>query len=507
MTLSRLLRKVEICRYTANNKKYEHTHNKYMNISRHSIKIAISFLIVLSLALVSIFFDISRINIMQSKLDAITKEHNVKSSLMMIFQHGIYERQVSLRNIMILDDPFDRDEERTVFNSHALPILDARNKFMAMSMSKEEEFLLKEISAAMIVAYHAQVDVIDKSIYGDEKLGKKDLEDAFKTQEIFKEKVQQMINLQENASKKAVMDAESSYKEAKISIYTFGGGVILFGIFIAFIVIRLTEVQVMEIEKTNNMLEERVEKRTLELAKARDAALASNKAKDAFLANMSHELRTPLNIIMGYCELLQDFAKGDDKNEILPDLNKIHSAASHQLELINGILDISKIEEGKLEIYPIDFNVEMLASEVEAATKPLMTKNNNNFKMNCMPDLGKMYSDNMRIRQILLNLLSNAAKFTEEGTISLSITKDVENNEMEFEVQDTGIGVSDDYMGDLFKKFTQEDTTATRKYGGTGLGLSISKQLSHELKGNITVTSKKGKGSRFILRLPIKYVA
>lgn len=345
------------------------------------------------------------------------------------------------------------------------------------------------------------------------KITKEDLLKAFKTQEAFIGQVKAMIELQKRATKKAVMDAEQSYDEAKASVYTLGGSAMLFGLFVAIFIIRLTESQahdvneaMLEIERSNELLEERVDKRTVELALARDEALASNKSKDIFLATMSHELRTPLNIILGYSELLEDIAIDEGSKKIIPDLNKIQNAAQHQLGLINSLLDISKIEEGKLEMHPVEFDVEKLVAEIEGSARPLMSKNNNTFKINCIRGIGMMYSDNIRIRQILLNLLSNAAKFTEQGLVSFNISKDADGNEITFEIQDTGVGISDSYMDDLFKKFTQADSSTTRKHGGSGLGLSISRQLAQGLNGDIIVTSEKDKGSSFTLKLPVIYV-
>ena len=174
--------------------------------------------------------------------------------------------------------------------------------------------------------------------------------------------------------------------------------------------------------------------------------------------------------------------------------------------MINTILDISKIEEGKFSLNAIDFDVEKLLFEIEAAAKPLMSKNNNSFNITCMHGIGMMYSDNMRIRQILLNFLSNAAKFTHDGEVSLKVTKDAKGNDITFEITDTGVGISNKYMKDMFDKFTQADSSTTRKYGGSGLGLSISKQLSELLNGSITVTSEVNKGSCFSLTLPIIYI-
>ena len=484
-----------------------------MIISKHSMKIAMSFVVVLGLSLAMIVFDLSRMKVMQSKLDVITKEHNIKSALMMTIRHGIYERQVSLRNIMLMDDPFERDEGKTIFNSHAVDIVQARYKFSKMQLSEVEKKLLEEINKAMALAYRAQIQVIDESIYGNKITTKKELVKAFNSQKIFIGKLKKMIMLQKQASKKAVMDAEQSYREAKTSVYILGGSSLLFGLFVAIFIIRLTESQarnvksaVLESEKSHQLLEERVHQRTKELSKARDEALISNKTKDEFLATMSHELRTPLNIILGYSELLADLAEEEGNKNLIPDLNRIENAGQHLLTLINSLLDISKVEDGKLEMHAIDFDVEALIKEIEASAKPLALENNNVFDVKCMHDIGMMYSDNVRIRQILLNIISNAAKFTKNGTITLDVSKDIKSEEITFEIKDTGIGISEKYIDDIFGKFTQQDSSTTRKYGGSGLGLSISKKFSNKLNGDIVVSSKEGKGSVFTLKLPIVYI-
>ena len=484
-----------------------------MMISKHSKKIAVSFVIVLGLSLAMIVFDLSRMKVMQSKLDVITKEHSEKSSLMMIIRHGIYDRQVSLRNIMLMDDTFEQDEEKTRFSRHAVDIVQARYKFSKMQLSEDERKVLEEINKTMALAYAAQIQVIDASIYGDKIITKKELNKAFKTQKIFIEKVEKMVMLQKQASKKAVMDAEQSYREAQSSVYILGGSSLLFGLFVAIFIIRLTESQardvknaIVEIEESHQLLEERVHQRTKELSEARDEALVSNKTKDEFLATMSHELRTPLNIILGYSELLADVAEDEGNRNFIPDLNKIENAGQQLLTLINSLLDISKVEDGKLEMHAIDFDVEALIKDIEASTKPLVLENNNVFKVKCMPGIGMMYSDNFRIRQILLNLISNAAKFTKEGTITLDVSKDIKSEEITFEVKDTGIGISEKYIDDIFGKFTQQDSSTTRKYGGSGLGLSISKKFSNKLNGDIVVSSEERKGSVFTLTLPIVYI-
>lgn len=484
-----------------------------MTISKQSQKIAISFMIVLTLSLVMILYDLSRMNIMQSNLDVITKEHNVKSDLMETIRASLYERQIRIRNLFLIKDPFERDVAAETFRRYAVNIVAAREKFLSMNLSEQEKKIFNEIAANMRLAYSEQNKLIENSIYHEEKeMNSEVLQKAFAPQKDVMIKVVEMINLQKDASKKAVMDAEASYSEAITSIYVLGGGAIIFGMLVAILVVRLTEQQVRsvnnamaEIEESRHLLEDRVNERTEELAQLRDEALALNKAKDIFLASMSHELRTPLNIIIGYSELLEEDAREEGNKKLVTDLKKIQNAASHQLTLVNSILDISKIEEGQLDIHPVDFDVEILLQEIEESTKPLMVKNENTFKISCSHGIGMMYSDNTRIRQILLNLLSNAAKFTKQGSVSLDVSKDITGSEIKFEVKDTGLGIPETYMSEIFEKFTQADSSTTRQFGGTGLGLSISKQLSHQLNGELSVNSEVGKGACFTLILPIVY--
>ncbi|MCW8899104.1 MAG: ATP-binding protein [Gammaproteobacteria bacterium] len=484
-----------------------------MKISKPSKKIAISFVVVLTLSLVMILFDLSRMNIMQSKLDVITKEHNIKTELMEVMRNGLYERQVRLRTILLLIDPFERDAEATNFNAYENNVVAARNKFANMQLNTEEALLFEEIQAAMRVAHQAQLQIIEDSIYHqDKEITAELISKSLSPQEVVMKKVSQMVKLQKDASNKAVMDAENSYNEAKTAIYILGGSALIFGVLVAIIVVRLSEQQVRnvntvmsELEESRHLLEDRVVERTEELAKLRDEALALNKAKDVFLANMSHELRTPLNIIVGYSELLEEDALEEGNKKIVSDLKKIQHAASHQLTLINSILDISKIEEGQLNVNPVEFDVEALLDEIDESSKPLMSKNENRFSIHCIHGIGMMYSDNIRIRQILLNLLSNSAKFTRQGNVSLNVSKSDGGKYIIFEVNDSGLGIPETYMSDLFEKFTQADSSTTRQYGGTGLGLAISKQLSNILNGDISVTSEEGRGSCFTLTLPVVY--
>jgi signal transduction histidine kinase/CheY-like chemotaxis protein len=257
----------------------------------------------------------------------------------------------------------------------------------------------------------------------------------------------------------------------------------------------------------NDRLEELVRQRTGELAAARDEALRASQAKSDFLASMSHELRTPLNAIIGYSEMLLE-TEDADAGDLKPDLEKIRGAGKHLLSLINDILDLSKIEAGKMDVFVEEFDVATMLAEVEAVARPLMAKNANTFEVRRAPGLGTMRSDQTKVRQNLFNLISNAAKFTKQGRITLDVRRSPDKSGgewLEFRVADTGIGITPAQMARLFQAFGQADAATTRTYGGTGLGLAITKHFCRMLGGDVTVESEHGRGSTFTLTLPARH--
>jgi signal transduction histidine kinase/DNA-binding response OmpR family regulator len=261
-----------------------------------------------------------------------------------------------------------------------------------------------------------------------------------------------------------------------------------------------------ELERHSAELETTVAQRTVELKQAMEAAEEASRAKSGFLANMSHELRTPMNAIIGYSEMLMEDAEGDGNEEVVEDLKKIHSAGKHLLSLINDVLDLSKVESGKMDLYLETFEIAPMVDAVVATIEPLVGKNGNRLRVEVDPSLGEMRADLTKVRQALLNLLSNAAKFTHEGEIGVEVQAGQAGgiDWVRMSVSDSGIGIPPEKIDHVFEEFSQADESTTRDYGGTGLGLAISRSFCRMMGGDITLQSTVGEGSTFTIELPVE---
>ncbi len=263
-----------------------------------------------------------------------------------------------------------------------------------------------------------------------------------------------------------------------------------------------------ELERHSAELEVTVAQRTEALKEAMEAAEAASQAKSGFLANMSHELRTPMNAIIGYSEMLMEDAEDEGNEDAASDLKKIHGAGTHLLSLINDVLDLAKIEAGRMDVYLETFDVPGMVGDVVSTIDTLVKKNGNRLNVTVDKAIGEMRADVTKVRQALFNLLSNAAKFTHEGEIGLTVQGEQEDGVdwIRFSVSDSGIGIPPDKIDHVFDEFSQADEPTTRDYGGTGLGLPISQRFCQMMGGDITVASIVGEGSTFTIRLPLKVV-
>lgn len=234
-------------------------------------------------------------------------------------------------------------------------------------------------------------------------------------------------------------------------------------------------------------------------------AETANKAKSQFLANMSHELRTPLNAIIGYSEMLKEELTASDSAQYAEDLGRIHTAGKHLLALINDVLDLSRVEAGRMQLYPEDVKIHQLVHEVVDTVRPMAVQNDNTLEISCPEGIGSINTDLSKLRQTLLNLMSNAVKFTSNGRISITVSRNIDDDTewMNFAIRDTGIGLTPEQTGRLFVAFSQADDSTTREYGGSGLGLAISRSFGQLMGGDITVESDIGVGSIFTLRIPV----
>ncbi len=259
-------------------------------------------------------------------------------------------------------------------------------------------------------------------------------------------------------------------------------------------------------EETAETLESRVKERTAQLAIATKRAQAANKAKSMFLANMSHELRTPLNAVIGYAEIVEEDVSSGDTSQSAADLQRIRHAANHLLAMINEVLDLSRIEAGKLELRPTEFDLTSLLRSSLDTVRPTASKHRSVCQLNAAPGIGPVCLDETRVRQCLLNLLSNAAKFTHDGVIALDARpcRIGAVRGVAISVRDTGPGIAEDQLARLFQPFVQADATHTRQHDGAGLGLVITRRLARAMGGDVQASSKLGQGSTFTLYLPLR---
>ncbi len=481
------------------------------SVARQALLVFVGFMAVVFVLLAATVISLASLGNQNERLKQLVERQNVKSELMHEMRHVIRDRMLNVFTMSHLDDPFDIEAEWEKYSRNGSRFLESRAAFIALGITPLEEKSIETQRTALEEGQRIMDYVI--SLLRQEKY-------TNTSQEILKAQIAnqridhalaELIRVAEQVNHAAVKQATEDYLATRNQIFLLDllAIVLCLGI-ITFVIHRIRTQQealtqaIAALESANEHLEARVLERTEDLMGTRDAALEASKAKSRFLANMSHELRTPLNAIIGYSEMLLEDAEDLGYHEQMDDLHKIQSAGRHLLDLIRDVLDITKIEAGKMQVIPEMFSLRELAQEVVDTVHPLIEQRKNQFLLDYDERITDMYADPIRVRQILFNLLSNATKFTEEGTVTLSIQQEIRKDKawVICLVRDTGIGISHEQQNKLFQAFAQVDDSSTRRYGGTGLGLVISLRFCQLMGGTIAVESELGQGCQFTVSLP-----
>jgi signal transduction histidine kinase len=415
-----------------------------------------------------------------------------KTELVFAMRDAANQRALSLYRMSVLSDPFEQDEEYLRFRTLAEDFIKARLALAELGESKIERAAWLKAKPKIQQGTRNQNLVTDAIADGDISSANELMANTvIPTQNEVLNHLTRMLNLQKTHVANELNNVAEVNKRVYLQVTLLGSFALILGTIIAFLVV-----------KTSTRSQEK-------LILAQQESQEANEHKSLFLANMSHELRTPLNAIIGYSEMLQEEVADMGVQSFVSDLDKINHSGKHLLNLINDILDVSKIEAGKMELYPEEFRLTSLIDEVSNTMKPLLTQNRNHFRVEPDDFDELMYTDLTKLRQTLFNLLSNACKFTEFGEVHLSFSKYTVKKEpwIKIAITDTGIGMDRNQMDKLFAPFTQADASTTRNYGGTGLGLTISKKFVEMMGGNISVTSESGKGSTFTINIPARLAA
>jgi len=410
-------------------------------------------------------------------------EEQKETALVFKMRDSAHMRTLILHRIALLDDSFDRDDEYMEFKEHASEFIKARDALVKMGMNKEEEKIWIKAKQLIFQGGNTQLNTVEHFLEDRNTTARNLLlNEVTPIQNKVMAELTKMLEIQravmQRAAKATVTANDHSYK----MVLFFGLIIILIGGSVAVFTIRSSG------------------KNEKELIKTQQAAESANQYKSLFLANMSHEIRTPLTAVIGYAESLLDNSL--NKTDRLNHTTTIIRNGKHLLQIINDILDLSKIEANKLDVEIIDVSPLEILAEVESVMGQIAREKGLDFQIQYLFPIPKIISsDPTRLKQILLNILSNAIKFTERGSITINCSYDSINNKMTFTVTDTGIGMGEETIENIFNPFSQADASTTRKYGGTGLGLTISRQLANMLGGDLNCTSQPGKGTRFILNI------
>ncbi len=443
---------------------------------------------ILGLLVMLLLIWYSNVSTTQREIDAIVNVHNEKSALIADMRDITRTRAMSLYRLRLLVDPVEIEQEQLNFNLMEGNLLVARLRFTELPLSQAEQNTWNSIKNLLDIDRHSQQKTLELVLHS--KMAEVDLnllDYVIPTQKNLVKQFSNLLNIQRVVIRNAAGVVRKAHDKTLSITVILGATATIIGVLIAILTIRRTS------------------HAEVALLRASSSAQEANRLKSEFIANMSHELRTPLNAILGYGEVLIEDSKIDGNDVYIKDLEKITTSGNELLALINSMLDLSKIDAGKLTLHPQEISILALVNETASSIKTLAEKNNNLLKINCEPNIGIMYADELRVRQSLYNLLNNACKFSKNGVITLDTNTNIEKNGTQnilIKVSDTGIGIDREQLKKLFQPFAQLDSSISRKYGGTGLGLILTKRYCELMGGDLIAKSQKGVGSTFTIKLP-----
>jgi signal transduction histidine kinase len=445
------------------------------------------------LLLISIFVAIAfdRIHVSYQNIDHVVNNNNFKTNIISNMRSIMRERILLLQKMLIVDDPFLRDEIWQQFNHLGSKFIANRLNLNKISLNDIEKNILENLGKTINKLAKTQRKTAELALNGNTKEPRKlMLNKGFPLQDEIMIGLEELLEIQRGRGEQFVVDVRKSYDNGVITMGIIAIALMFICIIIAVMIVRRTS-------HTTDVL--RI---------AKEEAEEANEIKSQFIANISHELRTPLNAIIGYSEILMEEVEeeaGEELQDMFADLGKINSSGLHLLNLINDVLDISKIESGRMKLSLESFRILDLCKELSLSVQSMFKKRNNNLECHFGDKLGYIHADLVKTRQILLNLLNNASKFTENGNVTFIVKCEeyINCNVATFIIQDDGIGISKEQNNKLFKVFSQIDGSSTRIYGGTGLGLAICKKFANMMHGDIKVKSELNNGSTFTLHIPL----
>ena len=443
---------------------------------------------ILGLLVILLLIWYSNVSSTQREIDALVNVHNEKSALISDMRDITRTRAMSLYRLRLLVEPVEIEQEQLNFNLMEGSLLVARLRFTELPLSQAEQDTWNSIKNLLDIDRQSQQKTLELVLHS--KMAEVDLnllDYVIPTQKYLVKQFSKLLNIQRVVIRNAAGAVRKAHNKTLSITVILGTTATIIGVLIAILTIRRTS------------------HAEVALLRASNSAQEANRLKSEFIANMSHELRTPMNAILGYGEVLVEESKIDGNDVYIKDLRKITTAGNELLALINSMLDLSKIDAGKLTLHPQEISIQALVDETASSKKTLAEKNNNLMKINCEPEIGIMYADELRLRQALYNLLNNACKFSKNGVITLDVITKIEKTGAQcilIKVSDTGIGIDHEQLKKLFQPFGQLDASISRKYGGTGLGLILTKRYCELMGGGLIAKSQKGVGSTFTIELP-----